>query len=132
MSLDKKAISLEALERNPELVRYYTGLPSFLTLKTLYEYLLPHLPKERALDEFKQLFVVFSRLRLVLPVKHLAILSDVHESTVIRTFHDTIGVMYLHLTPFVVWPDRQEIITDMPHKFVESIGRTMAVVVDFF
>ncbi|XP_070177622.1 uncharacterized protein [Littorina saxatilis] len=134
--LKKKLASREIVEESfqgdNEKVRFYTGLPSYATLLVLLNYLSPHLPQGRLLSPFQLLIVVFMRLRLKLPVLHIAYLFGIHRTTIASGFKDTLSVMYTQMTPFVPWPGRECLRACMPHQFVETFGNKVAVIIDCF
>ncbi|XP_022518560.2 uncharacterized protein LOC103044012 [Astyanax mexicanus] len=115
------------------MVRYYTGLPCFAVLKGVLTQLLPCLPQTgRKLSQFQMLILTLMRLRLNLPIQHIAHLFCIDRKKVSTTFRDTIGVMFTHLSPLVHWPERHCLQGSMPHQFVEAFGNRIAVIVDCF
>lgn len=132
--LKKTEIHPETFERDNEKVKYYTGLPSFATLMVLLSHLLPFLPQgnRRLLSPFQMLMVTFMRLRLNLPVQHIAHLFKVHRTTISSTFAETLSVMYNRFSNLVHWPDRDSLRESMPHQFVEAFGDNVAVIIDCF
>ncbi len=114
-------------------VKYYTGLPCFVLLMGVLTPLLPCLPQTGPkLTPFQMLLSTLMRLRLNLPMQHIAYLFSVDRKTVSTTFRDTIGAMFRHLKPLVHWPERHCLQATMPHAFVEAFGRRVAVIVDCF
>ena len=132
--LADKGMHASAFEGNKEKVKYYTGLASFITLTVLLNYLLPYLPRgnRRVLSPFQMLIVCFMRLRLNLPVQHIAYLFQLHRTTIANIFVETVSVMYTRLSPLVYWPDRESLRTSMPHQFLEAFGTNVAVIIDCF
>lgn len=86
----------------------------------------------RTLTQFQMLIVVFMRLRLNLPMQHIAYLFGLHRTTIANTFKETLSVMYTQLLPYIRWPDRQSLRVSMPHQFVETFGNKVAVIIDCF
>ncbi|TDH10114.1 hypothetical protein EPR50_G00071550 [Perca flavescens] len=115
-------------------VKYYTGLPNYLTFQTLLLSLTPYLPQGRLkkLSPFQLVLLTLMRLRLDLPIQHLGRLLRVHRTTASDAFHHTLSVMYSRLSPLVYWPSRESLMASMPHKFVESFGGNAAAIVDCF
>ncbi|XP_051956038.1 uncharacterized protein LOC127625029 [Xyrauchen texanus] len=106
--LSKKALDEIFLKDNDSKVKYYTGLPSFSLLMGVLIQIIPSLPKtkERKLSHFQMLLLTLMRLRLDLPVEHLAHLFDISRQTASNLFIETINVLHAHLSPFVYWPKR--------------------------
>ena len=78
------------------------------------------------------LFLVFLRLRLGLPIQHIACFFGMHRTTAANYFMDTVSVMHRRLSPLIHWPDRDSLRKSMRHQFVEVCGKCVAVTVDCF
>lgn len=81
---------------------------------------------------FQMVLLTFMRLRLDLPIQHIAHLFSVHRDTVSAAFKETVSVFYSRLSPLVHWPDRESLRVSMPHQFVEAFGNRVAAIVDCF
>lgn len=132
--LSKKALDENFLKDNDSKVKYYTGLPSFSLLMGVLMQVIPSLPKtkERKLSHFQMLLLTLMRLRLDLPVEHVAHLFDISRQTASNLFIETINVLHAHLSPLVYWPKRHCIQASMPHQFVEMFGNRVTVIIDCF
>ncbi|KAM4591554.1 uncharacterized protein PAE49_017116 [Odontesthes bonariensis] len=132
--LDEYRMNENFLSGDDNTVEYYTGLPNFALFQTLLFTLTPNLPQGRMqkLSPFQLVLLTLMRLRLDLPTQHLSHLFRVHRTTVADAFHHTLGVMYAQLSPLVLWPSRECLLTSMPHEFVESFGENVAAIVDCF
>lgn len=124
--------SVDAFQENDERVLYFTGLPCFMTLMTLFNYLESFLPEKLCLDKFECLTMTMSKLRLNFAVKYLSFQLGISKSTISRIFLDTIDVMYTRMKPFVMWPDRESLRKTMPVQFQERFGQKCAVIIDCF
>ena len=117
-------------------VKYYTGLPSFSLLMGVLMQIIPSLPKsktkERKLSHFQMLLLTLMRLRLDLPVEHVAHLFEISRHTAYNLFFETINVLHAHLSPLVYWPKRHCIQASMPHQYVEMFGNRVTVIIDCF
>ncbi|KAK0137183.1 hypothetical protein N1851_026621 [Merluccius polli] len=121
--LSKKSLDENFLRDNDCKVKYYTGLPSFALLMGVLMEIHPSLPKtDRKLSHFQILLLTLMRLRLDLPLDHIAHIFDISRQTTSTLFSDTINVLYSHLSPLVHWPERRFIQASMPHQFVEMFG----------
>ena len=76
--------------------------------------------------------MVFLRLRLNLPIQHIAYMFGLHRTTVSTTFKEVVSVMYTQLQSLVRWPDRKYLQSSMPNQFVESFGNKVAIIIDCF
>uniref|UniRef100_A0A8D0A6E8 THAP-type domain-containing protein n=1 Tax=Sander lucioperca TaxID=283035 RepID=A0A8D0A6E8_SANLU len=134
--LSKKALDENFLKDNDSKVKYYTGLPSFSLLMVVLMQIIPSLPKsktkERKLSHFQMLLLTLMRLRLDLPVEHVAHLFDINRQTASNLFIETINVLHAHLSPLVYWPKRHCIQASMPHQYVEMFGNRVTVIIDCF
>ncbi|XP_052455180.1 uncharacterized protein LOC128015405 [Carassius gibelio] len=130
--LSKKTISEDYLG-DDEKVEYYTGLPCLAVLMGVLTKLLPCLKQTRCkLSPFQMLFLTLMRLRLNLPIQHVAHLFCIDQKTVSTTFRDTIGALFTHLSPLVHWPERHCLKGGILQQFVEVFGNHVAVIVDCF
>lgn len=132
--LKEKEITLEAFKEDDEKVKFYTGLPSFATLVVVLNHVAAFLPQgtRRLLSPFQMLMMTLMRLRLNLPVQHLAYMFQVHRTTISNAFIETVSVLFSRLSCFVYWPDRDSLKCSMPHRFVEAFGQNVAVIIDCF
>ncbi|XDV54560.1 hypothetical protein PO909_022820 [Leuciscus waleckii] len=134
--LSKKALDENFLKDNDSKVKYYTGLPSFSLLMGVLMQIIPSLPKsktkERKLSHFQMLLLTLMRLRLDLPVEHVAHLFDISRQTASNLFIETINVLHAHLSPLVYWPKRHCIQASMPHQYVEMFGNCATVIIPGF
>lgn len=131
--LAKKNMGEDSFKEDNAKVKYYTGLPCFVILMGVLTQLLPHLPQTgHKLSPFQMLLLTLMRLKLNLPVQHIAYLFCVDQDTVSNTFKDTLGTMFQQLKSLVHWPERHYLQATMPHQFVEAFGSCVPVIVDSF
>ncbi|XP_077088337.1 uncharacterized protein LOC143740174 [Siphateles boraxobius] len=83
-------------------------------------------------DDVKMLLLTLMRLRLNLPIQHIAHTFCIDRKTGSTTFRDTIATMFTHLSPLVHWPERHCLQGSMPHQFVEAFGNRVSVILDCF
>ena len=103
-----------------------TGLPSFMTLMTLFSVVEAHLSK------FHKFILVLIKLRLNTPVQDLAYRFGVSKSTISRTFISTIHVKHERLKYLVCWPEREFLRKTMPLQFRQNFGLKAVVIIDCF
>lgn len=131
--LSKKKLDEDFLKDNDVKVKFYTGLPSFALLMGVLMQISPSLPTtERKLSHFQMLLLTFMRLRLNLPLDHIAHLFDISRTTTSNLFHDIVSVLLAHLSPLVLWPKRHCLQASMPHQYVEMFGDRVTVIIDCF
>ncbi|XP_041960285.1 uncharacterized protein LOC121718915 [Alosa sapidissima] len=114
-------------------VKYYTGLPHLEVVMGVLACVGPHMTQSsKALSPFQMLFLTLMRLRLNLPIQHIAHLFCVDRKTVSKTFSDTIHVLHARTSPLITWPGRDAWRAAMPHEFVEAFGTRVALILDCF
>ncbi|XP_041929456.1 uncharacterized protein LOC121693843 [Alosa sapidissima] len=114
-------------------VKYYTGLPHLEVVMGVLACVGPYMTQSsKVLSPFQMLFLTLMRLRLNLPIQHIAHLFFVDRKTVSKTFSDTINVLHARTSPLINWPGRDALHATMPHQFVEAFGKRVAVILDCF
>jgi len=115
-------------------VKYYKGLPNFLMLMALFNYLSPYISSGPRIvtTKFQELLMVLMRLRLSLPVQVIADMFLVSQSTASRIFLKVIDVMYTRLNPLIIWPDRKNLQETMPREFQQYFRKKVTVIIDCF
>ncbi|XP_076137437.1 uncharacterized protein LOC143119707 [Alosa pseudoharengus] len=114
-------------------VKYYTGLPHLEVVMGVLACAGPYMTQSsKVLSPFQMLFLTLMRLRLNLPIQHIAHLFFVDRKTVSKTFSDTINVLHARTSPLINWPGRDALHATMPHQFVEAFGKRVAVILDCF
>jgi hypothetical protein len=121
----------DMFRENDKLVLYYTGLSSWKLLLVLFTYIHCHLKQRSSLSPFQQLILTLMKMRLNLPRQDLAYRFGIHNSTVTRTFHYVIDVLYVMLKPLIVWPERETLLKTMPMDFRKYCPRCV-VIIDCF
>ncbi|XP_057709254.1 uncharacterized protein LOC130927444 [Corythoichthys intestinalis] len=129
--LGKRTMGEEFLNDDTK-VKYYTGLPDMEVVMGVLACILPRLSKTstRTLSPFQMIFLTFMRLRLNLPLQHIAHLFNVNRKTASKVFRDMIDVLHATISPLIIWPSREALHATMPHQFVEAFGRRAAVILD--
>ena len=124
----------EYFRGNDEKVKFYTGLPSFVCLMIVFEFVSSDISVtgRSVLTKFQQVVMTLMRLRLNLSVQDLSYRFSVSTSTVSRIFCNVIDVMYVRLRKLVRWIDKEEIVKTMPMCFRVSFGTRVVAVIDCF
>ena len=125
-------ITEEMFKDDDTKVKYYTGLPTYAVLLTLFQFLEPLILKRTSLTKFQQYILVLIRLRLNLAVMDLSYRFNVSQATVCRVFNSMIDLMYARMQPLVRWPSREELWKTMPMEFRPVFGTKVVVIIDCF
>lgn len=131
---ERNRFDVNFFQEDDEKVKYYTGLPNFLTLNLLFHYLEPHIPHTRAsvLTKFQQLILCLLKLRLHLAHMDIGQRFGINKSTASETFLNMVDVLHERLTSEVVWPERQELRETTPMAFRVHFGTKVVVIIDCF
>uniref|UniRef100_A0A3Q2ZP36 Zgc:113019 n=2 Tax=Kryptolebias marmoratus TaxID=37003 RepID=A0A3Q2ZP36_KRYMA len=130
--LNKKQLDKDFFKNDTKKVKYYTGLPCFVILLSLFNTVRPFLSVSKKLSPFQMVLLTLMRLRLDLPVQHLCHIFNVSHKTLSNAFTDTLDVLYARLKPMVNWPERHCLQATMPPQFLETFGKHVAIIVDCF
>ncbi|KAK9974226.1 hypothetical protein ABG768_022332 [Culter alburnus] len=130
--LNKLKMDEEFFRDNTEKVQYYTGLPCFAILLSMFATVKPFLPVSKKLSQFQMVLLTLIRLRFDLPIQRLSHIFNVSRRTFSATFADTIDVLYARFSPLLYWPERHCLQATMPHQFLEAFGKRVAIIVDCF
>ena len=130
---DQEPFGETVFEGHNEKVKYYTGLPNYKTLISVYKFASSGIvPGNRSsLSLFQRFIMVLIKLRLNLGDQDLAYRFNVDQSTVTRHIQKWIEILYVRLGPLVKWPDRSELLRTMPMSFRRSYGKCI-IIIDCF
>ncbi|XP_013393134.1 uncharacterized protein LOC106160908 [Lingula anatina] len=124
--------SFEAYENNPDKISFYTGLPSFETLKLVFDYVEAHMTETRSLTKEAQFMLCLIKLKMNYTIQDIAYQLDVSHVTVYRHFYSTLNLLHQRLGFIVKWPDRETLTASMPATFKEDFGDKVLFVFDSF
>ena len=114
-------------------VRFYTGLPSFDILNTVFLHVSRHVSRDTlTLTKFQEFALTLMKLKLDMPLKDLAFCFGVSLSTVSRVFSSWMIALDVRLSPLVSWPDQEDLWRTMPQCFQDSFGKKVTVIIDCF
>lgn len=124
----------DALREDNERVAFYTGLPSFLSVLSLFTLLKDYVPHSHrnALTQFEEMMLFLVRLRLGSTLQDLAYRFSVSQPTASRIFDKWLDVCFDRLSSFVDWPEKEDVMRTMPIAFVENFGLKVRVILDCF
>ena len=98
---------------NDKMVKYYTGLPSYEVLKTIFDLVIIGVPSSRSASScslFQQFLIVMIKLHLNLGDQYIAYRFGVNQSTISRYFNRWLDILYHKLSVSVSWPEQEELL----------------------
>ena len=113
-------------------VSYYTDSVCFNTLMTLFNLVKPAIKKGKLLNPFEKFMLCMMRLRLGIPVIDLADRFQISKTTAADTFMDVLDILYVKISPLIIWPERPELETSMPVCFRNKFGCKITTIIDCF
>ncbi|XP_013399039.1 uncharacterized protein LOC106165380 [Lingula anatina] len=125
--------SFSAFENDDKKVSFYTGLPDLETLKVafdLIEYQMSN--SSKCLSKENQFMLCMIKLRLNYCFQDIAYQLNVSLSTVQKCFHSVLDLLYIRLSFFVKWPERESLRISMQMSFRKEFGTKVAVILDCF
>ena len=124
----------EWFEGKNEKVLFYTGLPNFEILMTLFNFLVVVLkqPVNSALTQFQEFSLTPMRLRLNLTLTDLAYRFVVSKTTASTVFLKWLDVMFVRMSPLISWPDRDQFWETTPMSFRKHFKTKVVVIIDCF
>lgn len=129
--LKRCAVDEASFKDDDNKVRFYTGLPSWSILHTLFTFVEPCLSTHTSLSSFQKLLLTLMRLRLSLSGEDLGYHFGIHQSTVSRVFANTLDVLYAKLKCLIIWPDREVLRRTLPMDF-RKYSPKCVVIIDCF
>lgn len=87
---------------------------------------------KKSLDKFKQLMLTLMRLRLNVSTTFLSYAFNISIATASRIVTDVIDVIFIHMKPLIIWPEREHLQKTMPMEFGKHFGEKCAVIIDCF
>lgn len=127
-------ISEETLANDNSKVLFYTGIPTFSLLKSIFSLVtkIMEFNLNSSLSPFQEFLVVMMRIRLNLIEQDLGYRFGVTQGTISRILAKWLPIMATRLKTFIVWPDRESLQTSMPKAFKDSFGNNVSVIIDCF
>ncbi|XP_060072083.1 uncharacterized protein LOC132551957 [Ylistrum balloti] len=132
--LEGQIFSEDAFRDNDKKVNCFTGLPGFLTLMTVFDFVKDYIPDSGRVtfSKFQRFIMTLMKLRLTLSLQFLGYIFNISQPTASRTFLTVLDVLYIRLREFVYWPEREELRLSMPMEFRKHFGLKVAVIIDCF
>ena len=124
----------ESFEGENEQVLYLTGLPTYLVLMTVFNFVSPFINDIRRtpVTKFHQLLLVLMKLRLNLPNQYFAYKFYIIALTVSKIFQSVLDILFIRLKRLIHWPARETLRKTMPLELKKHFGNKVAVITDCF
>ena len=147
--LEQAKFRLSNIKSDENMVTFYTGFPSFSTLKGFYDFLGPSVDnlkyskkqeesdiqsgaenkrlRPRSLPPLEEFFMTLVRLRLNLVEQDLAYKFGLSQSTVSRNTCTWINFLYLNVKELFLWPPKKLVKSNMPKSFKTNYPSTRVI-----
>lgn len=121
------------LKDDDKLTSFYTGLPSYGVLMSVYNLVEKGvLEGSVKLTNFQCFLLTLMKLRLNLGNYDLGFRFCIHESTVSRILCNWVQVLDIRLSPLIHWPEKDEVQKTMPWCFRPNYGLQVTSIIDCF
>ena len=117
---------------NDERVTYFTELPNFSTLITVFNCSKSEINGNCVLSPFEQIILCIMRLSLALPVTDVSYQFNISKTTASRIFLETLNILYVRLKFLIHWPDPPDRQNSMPKWFRAKFRTKAAVIIGCF
>ena len=118
---------------DPEKVPFYTGLPNLEVLTLVFSLVSDYMnSNSKTLSKEEEFLICIVKLRMNYLFKDIAYHLNVSLTTVQKSFHSTLDVLYARLQFLVRWPTRENLRQSMPHCFRKDFGQKVVVIMDCF
>ena len=143
---DSMQFRLVNISHNDKMVKFYTGFPSFASLKACFKFLGPAINylsyKDQSMSDsdtlcrsgwphslppMEEFFLVLVRLRLGLMEQDIAYRFNISQSTVSRIIHTWINFLFLQFKE-LLWPKKEDVMEYMPQAFKEQYPSTRVII----
>ncbi|KAI0209135.1 hypothetical protein LSAT2_006198 [Lamellibrachia satsuma] len=134
VQLASAQLTESSLAGNDNKVNFLTGLPTHHILIQLVNFVSPRQNETHrsSLTKFQQLLMTLIKLRLNVSNELLGFMFNVKQSTVSRTFLNTLDILYIMLQPLIIWPGREDLKKTMPMEFRRYLESKVVVIIDCF
>ncbi|KAJ0061789.1 hypothetical protein NL108_010842, partial [Boleophthalmus pectinirostris] len=132
LQISKMEINEATFKDNDDKVKFYTGLPNYMMLMSLFSCVKDHIkdPVRSKLNPFQKFILVLMKLRLNLHVQDIGYRFNISPSTASKTFTVVVDKMYWRMKRIIQWPKRDQLRLTMPMEF--AFGLKCAVFIDCF
>ena len=117
-----------AIKDNDAKTKFYTGLSTYHIFTVLFNFLHPFVHRPTKLSLMDELLLVLMKLSLNVQTEDLAYRFGVSPSTVSRTFHKWLDVMYARLGECIRWPDKETVHKTLPVAFQKHYPQARCII----
>ena len=121
-------LTIERLERNAEVIKYYTGFDYYDHFMLMFSILGPNTEciglNDCVLSAVNQFFLTMIKLRQGKDDYEVSFLLGVSKAVVLKVFTTWIKFMHCQLTELDIWPSRETVSANMPRHFKELFPKT--------
>ena len=121
-------LSEATLKDDHKKVKYFTGLPSFSVLRSIYNLTVKGLPEPADCSLFDQYLVTLLKLRLNTGDVDLAFRFGISQTTVSRYIHKWVDILYNRLQFLIHWPERPDLMKTMPSDFRKHFKKCVLII----
>ena len=126
--LSQQVISEATLKDNDKKVKYFTGLPSFLVLKAIYNLTAKGLPESADCPLFNQYLLTLVKLRLNIGDLDLSHRFAISQASVSRYIHKWMDILHTRLSFLIHWPERPDLMKTMPNDFRKHFKKCVLII----
>ena len=132
-ALKDRVLTQQALLDDDKKVLYYTGLPSYSVLQSVFSLVVKGISdsSDSGLGIFNQYLITLMKLRLDLGEQDLAYRFGINQSTVSRYISKWVDILFTKLFFLIQWPERDQLVKTMPADFREHF-RKCTLIIDCF
>ena len=132
-TLEDRVLTQQSLLDDDKKVLYYTGLPSYSVLQSVFFLVVKGIPDsgDSSLGIFNQFLITLMKLRLDVGEQDLAYRFGINQSTVSRCISKWVDIPFTKLSFLIQWPERDQLLKTMPADFREHF-RKCALIIDCF
>ena len=129
-ALEDRVLTQQSLLNDDKKVLYYTGLPSYSVLQSVFSLVVKGIPDscDSGLGIFNQFSITLMRLQLDLGEQDLEYKFGINQSTVSRCISKWVDILLTKLSFLIQWHER---LKTMPADFREHF-RKCALMIDCF
>ena len=130
--LNRGSLEEDGFRDDNDKVLFFTGIPSFMIMTTVFAMVIPFVNAARKLSPFQMCLLTCMRMAMNLSIRFLGYLFGVSQSSASRIFYDVLTVMHTRLVHLLIlWPERDILKMSMPMSFRSKFGKC-ACIIDCF
>jgi len=129
--LDLYTIDEKTFVADEEIIKYFTGLPTFDVLKAMFCHIEMYMDaSQHPISKFQQYILTLMCVRLNIGFDLLSHIFRVPVKIVSKIFSRVLQVMFSRYGALVSWPLRENLFPNVPLLYRETFGQQIVVIVD--